>query len=152
MEFTVGDRPCTASERQLLREAANDTILDPGFYFKFPLTPRKRIPGTGGMETGEQPYNVLSSAGTGEHVRGDGTARENQRPSTYREPAGRRTARQDWFAALQQADQSRQQVFGQLGAALGQAAVLRAQGRSPYMDEMMARRQAAMLMGMPSGI
>ena len=39
------------SERQLLREAAGDTILDPGFYFKFPLTPRVRIPGTGGMET-----------------------------------------------------------------------------------------------------
>ena len=41
------------TERQLLREAANDTILDPGWYWKLPFAPeswRQRIPGTGGLD------------------------------------------------------------------------------------------------------
>ena len=84
--------------------------------------------------------------------RGNGTARDNLQRSTYREPPGRRSARSAWFDAIDQANTSRQQVYGGLGSALGQAAVMRAQGVTPYMNEMMARRQAAMLMGMPSGI
>ena len=115
------------------------------------------------FETGEN-YDPLSSAQTGERVRGTGAPRG--RPTRTRAGQGghqlllrgqsqqrvRDRAHDDWINAFESGIRSQQATYGEdFGAALAQSRMAQQSGVTPYQQEMAMRRMVASAMGMPTG-
>jgi len=102
------------------------------------------------METGEQRREDEKSA----QILGGSTDRRGIRRRATRSPESARRYRaafEEWDRLTDEAFREKQQLYGaDQGYAMGLAAGLRAQGQTPYLQEMMARRMTAMAMGMPN--